>query len=139
MIYKNTNDWDDLEKFENVGARISTPLITINLAFTFTLSTSFIRENSDIFKNNTHVFLSYSRQKSAIVFQFTDEATSHGAIKMTRRSNISIAARSFFNYYSLDIEKVKGRYEPTLEKIPGKGNCWVIYLNKNLSMKQIKQ
>ncbi len=133
MTMNTSDDWGDLETFKTVGTRLSTPMVTINSSRTIALNSTFVHDHKDTFDKNTHVLLSYSKAKHAIVFQFISDPTTIGAIKLTKRSNISIAARSFFKHYSLDIGKLKGRYQPKLENIPGKGDCWTIYLNENLS------
>jgi len=130
MGYRTTNDWDDLETFENVGARLGKPFFTISPMGTITLSSSFVHHARKQLQNQTHVRMAYSKKKNAIVLEFTDDPDESGAIKMGKRANISFAARSFFNYHGMSFKELSGQYSPSLEKIPKKGNCWVIYLQK---------
>lgn len=123
-------EWGDLETFVNVGAKLSTATITINPNQTFTLNAGFVHQAQKQIENNSHVILSYSRHNNAIVFEFTSKSNNKGTIKMTRQANISIAARSFFNYYQLNVDDFKGKFTPEMLEIPKKGNCWVIFLNK---------
>lgn len=81
-------------------------------------------------EGQTHVILSYSKKNSAIVFEFTDDPSEDGTIKITRRGNVNFAARSFFNWNFIDISVAKGKYIPKLVNIPKKGNCWMIQLLK---------
>ena len=123
--------WDDLEDFVHVGAKISKPVITINPNSTITLNAGFIHLAKNQILDNEYVHLSYSKKNQAIVFEFIKNSKGdEGAIKMTRQINIAISARSFFNYYLIDIDSVKGKYEPELIEIPGKCERWVVLLNK---------
>lgn len=122
--------WDDLEDFVHVGAKISKPVITINPNSTITLNAGFIHLAKNQILNNEYVHLSYSQKNEAVVFEFTKDSKREGAIKMTRQINIAISARSFFNYYLIDIDSVRGKYTPELIEIPGKGERWVLLLSK---------
>lgn len=122
--------WDDLEDFVHVGAKISKPIITINPNSTITLNAGFMHVAKNQILDNEYVHLSYSQKNEAVVFEFTKDSKREGAIKMTRQINIAISARSFFNYYRLDINDVKGKYEPELISIPKKGERWVLFLSK---------
>lgn len=122
--------WGDLEEFVNVGAKISKPVITINPNSTITLNAGFIHLAKTQISDNEYVHLSYSKKNKAIVFEFTKDSKREGAIKMTKQINIAISARSFFNYYLIDINTVKGKYEPELITIPKKGERWVLFFSK---------
>lgn len=120
--------WGDLETFINVGAKISNSIIKINLNQTFTLNAGFIHQAKKQIADSTYVRLSYSKDNHAIVFEFTKNQHLEGLIKLTKKANITFSARSFFNYYQIDINTAQGKYEPELLNIPGKGECWVLFL-----------
>ena len=135
---KSNLQWDDLEDFVHVGAKISKPVITINPNSTITLNAGFIHLAKSQILDNEYVHLSYSKKNEAVVFEFTKNSKQEGAIKMTRQINIAISARSFFNYYLIDIDSAKGKYAPELVEISGKGARWVLFLNKKSMIKTDK-
>ena len=127
---KNSESWGDLEAFKRVGARLGKPLVTISPRLAFIFNSSFLSEARDALKNKTHVVLYFSRSNNAIVLEFTDKKDADGAIKLSIRGNMSIAAKSFCNYYKLSADEINGRYQPELRHLPHKGYAWVIFLNK---------
>lgn len=128
--------WGDLNDFVKTRTKSTGPNITISKHGVTILSIGFLRAAKDQILNKTHVTLSYSKAKNAIVFGFTGNESFPGAIKMTVRdkvsnsSNASISTRSFFANYGISIEKYAGRYTAKLEDIPGRGLSWVLYLPK---------
>ena len=68
----------------------------------------------------------------AICFQFTNDATVEGAIKVTHRKlgNSSIQSRSFFKFNKLDLGKIRGRYKLSKKNIPRKGEWYILLLNE---------
>lgn len=120
-------DWSDIEIFTRKGAKISTPYITISTVKSIVLNCGFLHYAKKQIADSTHVILLYSRSKNVISFNFTRNSQKKGAIKMTIKSNAHISARSFFNYYSINISESK-RYEAKLEDIPNMGKLWCIYL-----------
>jgi len=128
---KKNNDWSDLETFEHTGVKIKIPYVTISKRKTITLSKGFCHYSKNKILDMTHVILSFSKLKNAIVFNFIKNSETLGATKMTRKGNVSISASAFFNYYFMDISKISGKYIAKLENIPNNGEYWVIYLNKN--------
>lgn len=125
--------WGDLETFTSVGAKISSSIVKINPNQTFTLNAGFIHHAKKQIADSTYVRLSYSKDNNAIVFEFTKNQQLGGLIKMTKKANITFSARSFFNYYQIDINTAQGKYEPELLSIPEKGECWVVFLGKKKS------
>lgn len=141
--------WSDLEKFSSARARTTDPYITISDKKLITLSSGFIRQAKDQIANNTHAILSFSKSNNAIVFEFINNSGIPGAIKLSTRdkdgnrnndsnhiTNASMAARSFFNHYKINTDEYAGRYNATLEMIPGLGERWVIYLNEKKPSKE---
>jgi hypothetical protein len=129
---ESNNGWSDLEVFEHTGAKIGTPYVTISSRKSITLTAGFLHYAKEQISEMTHAIFSFSKSKNAIVFNFTNNPESPGATKMTKKANSIISARSFFNYYSIDTEKAEGKYEAKLENIPGRGNAWVVFLDKKL-------
>lgn len=122
------NDWSDLEIFKKVRSRFSNPIIKINKDKTLRFNNAFI---TILNKNNKfkYVILSFSKHKNAIVFDFTNNNTLEGIFTVTvNKTYYIIGAKSFFNYYSIDIDKYNGKYKPKLENINEK-YFYVIYLN----------
>lgn len=129
----NYNDWSDLDTFKHLGAKIGTPYITISARKTITLSSGFMHQSKEQLSGMTHVVLSFSKAKMAIVFKFTNNELLPGATKISakygEKGSSSIAARAFFNYYNIDTS-CAARYTARLESIPNLGDCWVVYLNQ---------
>ena len=103
------------------------------------MSGGFLRQAKQQIGNYDYAILSYSILNNAIVIEFTGNKNDKGVMKVSSRennanSNSSIAAKSFFNHYNLDITLIEGRYIPKLENISGIGNCWVVYLNEKENM-----
>ena len=128
----NDLGWDDLKRFTEKGTKNLDCFATISGIGTITLNSGFIRHAKDQMDGSSYALLNYSRARNCIVLEFTDDSNEKGAVKITYRGNVSLAARSFFNHLSLKPTNLKGRYEPYLERIPKHGNCWVIDLNKKL-------
>ncbi len=137
-----STEWGDLEDFFQTRTKMTGPVITISSNRIITLSVGFLRNAKAQIAGNTHVTLSYSRAKNAIVFKFISDESLPGAVKMSIRdtnvnsSNANLAARSFFTFYEIDVEKHAGRYTAKLEEIPGRGLSWVLYLNEATSQKE---
>lgn len=130
-------EWGDLEIFLQTRTKAVGPLITISNNKIITLSVGFLRHAKSQVADNTYVILSFSRTKNAIVFKFIPDDNSPGAIKMSIRdknvnSGANLAAKSFFAFYEIEVEKYVGRYTAKLEEIPGRGPSWVVYLNEGL-------
>lgn len=142
------NEWSDLEVFMHVGAKIGKPYIKITPRKSITFSSGFIHHAKTQIFGMTYAVLCFSKTKNAIVFRFTENSDLPGATKIsinsgatkkakennissdTAKGNASIAARAFFNYYSIDEKKYAGKYEAVLEDVPNLGKSWVVYLGK---------
>ncbi len=129
---EKNDDWYDLERFKYAGAKIGNTRVTISLRKSITLSAGFMHHAKNQVEGMTHMLLSFSKSKNAIVFEFTSDPKAAGAVKITMKGNSIISARSFFNYYRIDVEKAAGRYAAKLESIPNLGKKWVVYLDQKL-------
>ena len=129
-------EWGDLEVFESVGVRVGRPHVGIHPNGVVTFNTGFVREAKEQIGEKQYVQIYYSKANSAMVLEFTADDSLPGAMKMTgkEKAGASIGAKSFFNFYQIDIDEVKGRYIPELAAIPGKGELWVIYLGKDKAL-----
>lgn len=126
-----SEDWGDFEIFTNVKTKkTGSSFITIAKHGTATLNSGFMAKNHEQMKGKTHVKLGYSRSKNAIALEFTDDEKDQASIKLTKnkKSNCSFAIRSFANHYSLNLERIAGRYELDVEPIPRWGNYFTINL-----------
>lgn len=128
MRKERISDWSDLEVFTSKGAKIGKPYVTITAESAFCFNAGFIHQAK--LKEYSHVVLCYSARKHAVVFNFTNDSQTAGALKLVQGTNINLGTRSFFNYYFLDPQKIEGRYIPRREKIPKIGEAWIIYLNE---------
>lgn len=138
----NNEEWGDLEDFRQTRTRMTGPIITISENRIITLSVGFLRNAKEQLSGNTHTILSYSRARNAIVFRFVPDENLPGAIKIsirditTNSSSGNLAAKSFFAFYSIDVDKYTGRYTAKLENIPGREPSWVLYLNEAWPQKE---
>lgn len=130
-------NWDDLERFEQTGSRISTPYISISRRKTISLSSGFIHHAKEQMNGKTHVVIFYSKYNNCIVFKFTDDENENGAIKVTikdgSKSNCSIAVKSFLNYYNMDVDSLAGRYTAFISDIPNLGKLWAVCLKNKIN------
>lgn len=132
MNDKEDSKWADLETFSRVGTKRGEPYISISPNRFFTFSAGFVHQAKDQIGNNSYVLLLYSKSQNAIVFEFTNNDKQSGALKFSKNINAIVSARSFFNFYNIDIQKYAGKYLAKKENIPSKGNQWVVYLNEPL-------
>lgn len=133
MNEQERKSWSDLDAFTYTGVRLGEPVVTISARNTMTLTSGFLQLAKSQLNAMTHVLFSFSKSENAIVIDFTNNSSKPGALKMTKRGNVSIAARSFFNWLQLDSDKVKGKYIAKLEHIPDRGKFWVVYLSEKIS------
>ena len=131
-----SNDkWDDVVTFESAGMKKGDSFVSISRSYAITLSACFTRKSDKSIKYATHIVLSYSKTNNAIIFNFTNDGDLPGAYKITKGVNLSIAARSFFNYFDLDATTYAGRYVPEEQDIPKTGKRWVIFLDNKKQAK----
>lgn len=131
---RGEENWEDLEVFTSLGARISKQYVRITKNSIFLFNSGFVHQAQLKSRKLTHVIFAYSPKKKAIVFDFTNDPQAKGAHKVILRLNsASSGSRSFFNYHSLDPKQLEGKYTPKLEKIPKIGEVWVIYLNAKIN------
>ncbi len=123
----------DLAVFKGARTKTTGPYITISTRKTFTLSVGLLRHANPEISAKTHAMLSFSKANNAIVFNFIATEDSPGAIKISFRGNATLAARSFFDYYAIDIDKYTGKYLARFENIPSLGRFWVLYLDEKIN------
>lgn len=126
-------DWSDLEVFRHTGAKFGVPFVNISEKKTIKLSSGFIHHAKKQIAGMTHVILNFSRANNAIVFKFTEKNGIPGETKISVRAGSIISAKPFFNYYLIDTKKYAGKHIAVLEDIPGIGESWIVYLDKNIS------
>ncbi|HCT84071.1 MAG TPA: hypothetical protein DF296_02610 [Candidatus Margulisbacteria bacterium] len=126
----NNEVWDDLVTFESSGIKKGEIFVSISKSHAITLSASFARKADKNIKFATHIVLSYSKNNNALILNFTNDGDTPGSYKITKGVNLSVAARSFFSFFDLDINQYAGRYLPEEMDIPRVGKRWGIFLNK---------
>ncbi|MEB3283611.1 MAG: hypothetical protein VKK42_32280 [Lyngbya sp.] len=122
--------WEDLREFKDKGRRFGNVFATITSRKSILLSSGLVHELGEEIKNNEFVRLLYSPSNRAIVMDFINDEKDPSAIKLSKGTNVQIAAGSFMNYYNLEPQNLAGRYSPKQEDIPGRGKKWVIFLNE---------
>lgn len=124
------NDWSDLEF--NVKYRKRDPIVRINSRCFMNFNRSFIYKLKKQDAGMTHVIYHFSKLNNAIVFTFTKDCFSPGAMKISGKKTLYSCAKSFLKYYSIDDPKFIGNYVAKLENIPNIGEAWVIFLNNKI-------
>tara|TARA_B100001996_G_C18519779_1_gene538807 strand:+ start:210 stop:659 length:450 start_codon:yes stop_codon:yes gene_type:complete len=132
-IMDENTSWD-LVKFTKVGSRIGDPYVTVTNSKSISLSSGFLHNAKEQMDGCNYVIIHYSKNKNAIVLDFTENKDEDGAIKITMKdgktSNCSISSTSFFNYFKIEVNKISGRHPAIIETIPGLGPKWVVYLKE---------
>ena len=103
------------ERFEGHLTQLKRPTIRVSKNKTIILSSAFIAKAKIEEEGYEFVVLHYSKKMNVIAFEFLKErGKSPGALRLTpiNDSNYSIAARSLFNFYGVDVTKWEGSYEP---------------------------
>lgn len=124
--------WNDLVTFTEVSRRLGNPFVSISRKGVIMFNSALVHRMKEQLTVNTHALLHYSKTNEAIVVSFTPDKDKEGALKMTVRSNASIAGKTFLDFYKFDLNKIYGRYPPEFEDIPGIGKCLVIYWEKKI-------
>jgi hypothetical protein len=134
-LVKQTNykiDWEKLIPFSEKYQKKIRPLVTVYSRGVIAFNAGFMAEAKREIEDNSHLHLSYHPEAKLIVFEFAPDKNRPGALKMSKRGNIFIAGRSFFNRFKLDPNRVAGKYTPKQEHIPRRGKCWLIDLNERI-------
>ena len=109
-------DWG-FERFEGQVTLLKRPTIRVTKNKTIILNSAFIAK-AEIEENGFQfVCLHFSKKRNAIAFEFLKErGKDPAALRLTliNDSNYSIAARSLFNFYEIDVAKWEGSYAPYL-------------------------
>jgi len=130
---KKEKVWDDLETFESVGGRFGKGWVSISERGSLIFNAGFAHRAKLRGKDSpTHATLSYSGSNNAIIVEFTSDADVAGALKLTKRGNVSITSTSFWKYFDMDPTKFVGRYNPTKTKIPKRGSVWIVSLDEKV-------
>lgn len=129
-------DWSDFEVFTDVGAKkAGEAFITLAKHGVATLNTVFMAENPQEMKGKTHVKLAYSKSNNCIGLQFTnDKSDPSSIVKLTKdekKGNCSFTIRSFALRNNLDLDKIAGRYSLEVERIPKRGEYFIINIEEN--------
>jgi len=125
--------WEELERFDNPGARVSGSTVKITNQLAIYFSAGFLHKAQAQVGVCENCVLYYSKPKRAIVIDFIDDPENwDGAMKMTiKRSCAQVSARAFFSYNMIDTEQLRNKtFTPILTKIPQlEEDRWVIYLD----------
>lgn len=120
----------NLEKFVNVGSRVSNYFISFNKSG-FMISSGFYTKEG--IKNFSKVVLYFDSEKKAIGMEFINDNDAEGAfalIHANKGTTGSVSARSFITTYNLNKPEYFGRKVP--KKIEYQGNeIFVIDLIEN--------
>lgn len=120
------------EVFKKHGAKLSHKFVTITSRGGFLFSAGFIHnENIDKY---SHCLIAFDRNAKAIMFAFKNNDEEEGVIKLTHREtgNTSLQAGSFFQYFGLKPENLKGRYELEKKNISRQGEWYVAFLDNKI-------
>jgi hypothetical protein len=123
-------NWDDIEIFQDKGARIGQPKVTILEGAQILLNAGFVHTAK--INDKKYAIMGYSDANKAIIFKFLDKQAKNTLKVVKRGGSASIGTRSFFNFYHLKPETIAGHYIPKHERIPQIGEVWVISLKEKL-------
>jgi hypothetical protein len=131
----NDNKWDDIEVFDvkNDYQKIKIFISISKKTPSFNLSTGFMNIAKKQLDNLNYVILLFSPKSRIIGFKFIEKSVEEKELRIVSPimcKHGTIRSKQFFNYYSIDLEEVNGKYEPTLENIPDHGEVWTINLNE---------
>lgn len=107
----------NLEKFEGYGSK-RRPGISITKSFAFGLPPAFYQENK--LDGLEYAMLFFDKKNMVVGIRFVND-NSEGGFKIARygeenKKGARFVARSFFNLYNLDPNKIKGRYKVEFDK-----------------------
>lgn len=122
-------EWNDLERFTLKGARRDYPCIMITKNNYVIFNKGFIRKYEDLC-NRKYLVIYYSKNKNAVVFDFTNNENEEGKREVIKKNNriSTYSLRSFFNHNKIDKKAIYGKYLAGLENIPNFGEKIVIYI-----------
>ncbi len=132
------NEWDELERFDNRGARVSGSTIKITNQLALYFSSGFLHKANAQVGTHEYCVLYYSPIKKAIVIDFVEDPqyccgqNEDSALKMTiKRSCAQVSARSFFHHNMINVEANIGKaFTPQLTFIPKlEKHLWTIFLD----------
>lgn len=126
----DSRTWDDIEIFNDKGARIGTPKITILDSSQILLNSAFVHTAK--IGDKKYVIMGYSDANKAIIFKFSDKQAKNTLKVVKRGGSASIGTRSFFNFYHLKPDVIAGHYIPKHERVPQMGEVWFISLKEKL-------
>lgn len=135
IIIEKKRAWS-FEAYNQRNTRVSSssPAITISNTGSFTLNAAFVREMRCELDNASFAKFFYDKNSHLIGIKFITDTCEIGGNKMTSKKyvNRSFSGRGFLSQYSLNREKIAGRYKPTRQFINEKiGHLWVISLKDN--------
>jgi len=129
-----TIELEKIKIFNQIGTRVSQPLISIIKSGVAVMNARFIAEMQGDLEGKTHVILMFAKDENggAILLDFIEDSNRPGAVKLTRDKSITFAIKSFLNFNDIPLNKAEGRYPPELVNVPKMGKYWTIFLGKSL-------
>lgn len=128
----NTNNLQ-LEEFNEYGARFSRK-ISITKAESFGFPSAFYKENN--LSRFKAAKLYYDKGTKVIGIKFIESADDDASFRIMtygagNKISAGFGARSFFNKYELDVEKIYGKYDYVSKQLDNIGELFLIQITEN--------